>query len=359
MTSIMPNPLQSVRWQLDGLERAVSNAADQPQIPQEAADTFKYFAESFKRGGENMRNAMAREIAFMNGRTFPWALDADPTAAKPKDGAEKWLLTCATRLQTDYRNFAKSLDRFRADGNMSGEEAEKLTTLLQALEVGVATLQDGVKNLGDSRRHNRPAEEIFQVMKNSVNDPANDTQRGPFGLLTKFGANEAQSFIDRLGFEVGDKWEKAKEVVELLYDTAASPYGDLVLTEAAAKKFQEQLGHYAPDLDWSKAINAYKEEHPIVALYAVAIDTTLNDPARSGNVRELEAMLRAGEAAHSELSVAFVRNGPVVSSAPSSNGAITASLAAAGMTRAARAQHVDDLGDALGRLRARIAELRS
>lgn len=341
-----------IGWTIDGLKSAVSESVGQARIPQNAADTFKYFQESFQRGGESMTKAMAREIAWLNGATFPWAVEPDNNIAKPRDDAEKVLMSFARTLQTKYRELNSVLGGAKANSNISYNEGERLNSLIEALKVGVETLKDSLTNISENRANNRPAYETFEVIKNQVNVPGNDKQFGPFGMLVKFGAQEASSFLDTLNFTVSD-WNKKQEVIELLFDTASSPYGNLVLDAGAAAKMKEAWGHL--DLDWSKAIDAFKDEHPIVALYAVAIESEINNG--NTNVRELESMLRAGEAAYNELGVSFVRNGPVAlagAEMPAASAALAGPSA-----RADRNEHVRSLGQSLDALRARIAELKA
>ena len=349
MTTIMPHPLQSLKWTIEGLDKAVQNSVGKAKIEGSDADTIKYFKEGFNR--KDITQAMEREISWLNGATFPWAVDSGADITKPRDESEKLLLSFAKTLQTKYNQVNDVLISSTRNKTISFAEGSRLDRLMEAMKVGLETLSDSLQNLSENRANNRPAHEIFEVIKNGVNVPGNDKQFGPFGMLVKFGSAEAKDFLQTLNFQVQD-YDKRKEVIELLFDTASSPYGNLVLDRQASEAFKAEYDHLG--LDWSKAVDAYKEEHPIVALYAVRI----NDEIASGStdVRSLEAMLRAGEAAHAELSVGFVRNGPVALAGVTLSGD---NAVAASMSRRERAQHVDDLGQSLAQLRARIAELRS
>jgi hypothetical protein len=350
MTTVMPRPFQSIGWTIEGVQRAVANSTGKAKIDENDAQTFKYFHDGVRT--QTMTNAMAREIAWLNGATFPWAIEPNHDLAKPRTPDEQVLMNFARSLQSTYRGFDKVLTAAKANSNISHTESQRLNDILEGLKVGVGTLEAGIEKLRENRENNRPAGEIFETIKNAVNVPGNDTRFGPFGMLVKFGAEEASQFLDTLNYRVGD-YDKKKEVIELLFDTASSPYGNLVLDRAAANKMKEAWDHLG--LDWGKAVDAYKEEHPIVALYAVAIDTEINNG--NTNVRELESMLRAGEAAYSELGVGFVRSGPVAA-----EGAVmpAASAALSGPShRAERNEHVRALGTSLDALRARIAELKA
>lgn len=348
MTTVMPHPLQSLRWTIDGLDKAIQKSVGQPQIGQDEAQEIKYFKEGFSKTA--ITKAMEREISWLQGSTFPWAVDG--STAKPKDASEKLLLSMAKAVQSSYNQVNDVLISATRNKSISFDEGTRLDNLLEAMKVGLETLTDSLQNLSENRANNRPAHEIFEVIKNGTNVAGNDTRFGPFGMLIKFNKAEAEDFLQTLNFQVQD-WEKKKEVIELAYDTASSPYGNLVLDRQAADAFKSAAEGLGIDLDWSKAVNAYKEEHPIVALYAVRI----NDEISSGStdVRALESMLRAGEAAYNELGVGFVRNGiqPLAGVALSGD-----NLTASTLSRSARNEHVRELGASLEALRAHIATLR-
>lgn len=352
MTTVMPRPFDTIKWGLQSVDRALKQSDGQTTIPREALDVFKNFQQEFGASRNSMREAMAQEIRWMNdGRVFPGSIE--PARVPKYDDAEKYHLAIAGQLQTAYRRFAEVLNRADNNRNLSYDESQQLSGMMIGLKAGIETLVDGVDNLRESKWNNKPAWDLFNTIKNQVNDSSNDTRFGPFGMLTKFGKDEAKSFLDYLGFQVTD-WEKKQEVVTLLLDTAASPYGNLVLNKAAADVIKEQWGHLE-GIDWAKVVDAFKDEHPIVALYAVAIDREINNP--NASVRDLEAMLRAGEAAHAELGVSFATTGPVaLAGAELPEG----SAALAGRAhRGERGERVQLLGEALEKLREHIAALRA
>jgi hypothetical protein len=353
MTTVMPRPFDQIKWGLESVSQALKQAEGQVTIPQDAARVFENFQRSFEPGTNQMREAMAQEIRWMSdGRTFPWSVEPGRTQAPKYDATERYHLRIASDLQGLYRSFAGVLDRADNDRNLNYGESQRLGQLVEALKTGVETLIDGVDNMREAKNNARPSYEIYETVKNAVNEIHNDTQGGPFGTLVKFGEREAQSFLDVMRYQVTN-YEKQQEVVELLYDTAASPYGNMVLDQAAAEVFKNAWGHLG--LDWAAAVDVAKEDHPIVALYAVAINSEIENGAN--NVRALESMLRAGEAAYSELGVSFVRNGPV---ALEGEVMPAASLALAGPAhRGERNQQVAELGKALDSLRAYIAELKA
>jgi hypothetical protein len=349
----MPRPFDSIKWGLQSVGDALNQAEGQGRIPQQAKDIIKGFTSDFTVGRNHMKEAMATEIRWMNdGRTFPWSVEQPST---PKyDRTERAHLRLASTIQSDYRAFAEALSAAGRNQNHSYEETARLKDMLIGLQASVETLIDGVDNIRESKNNNKPAYEIFNNIKNQVNDVSNDTRFGPFGMLVKFGKDEAQSFVDFLNFQVTD-FAKKQEVIEMLFDTASSPYGNLVLNQAAADVISGQWGHLG--LDWSKAVDAFKEEHPIVALYAVRIDSEI--ASGSGTVREMEALLRTATAARAELSNEFVTRGPVaLGGASLANAPESASLTGRA-NRGERAQRVQDLDGAIVRLQAHIEAMKA
>jgi hypothetical protein len=348
----MPRPFDTIKWGLDSVKEALKQSEGQVTIPREAMDVFKNFQRSFA-GTNAMREAMATEIRWMNdGRTFPWSVEPANTTRIKYDDAERYHLSIASTLNQKYRQFAEVLNRADNDRKLSYEESQKLSGIMIGLQAGLETLIDGVENLRESKNNNKPAYEIFNNIKNQVNDTSNDTRFGPFGMLVKFGKDEAQSFLDFLQYQVTD-WGKKQEVIEMLYDTASSPYGNLVLDRAAVDTIKGQWGHLT--LDWDKAVDAYKDEHPIVALYAVRIDNEI--ASGTMDVRGLESMLRTATAAREELATDFVTRGPVALA----NEALPAESATlAGRShRGERAQRVQDLDAAIVRLQAHIEAMKA
>jgi hypothetical protein len=343
----MPRPFETIKWGLESVDRALKQSEGQTTIPREALDVFKNFQREFGASRNSMREAMAQEIRWLNdGRVFPWSIEPARPQIPKYDEAEKYHLRIAGSLQSNYRAFAEVLNRADNDRTLSYDESQKLRDMMIGLKAGIETLVDGVENLRESKWNNKHAYELFDTIKNQVNDSGNDRPFGPFGTLVKFGADEAKRFVDYLNFQVTD-WEKKKEVLTTAYDTAASEFGNLVLDRAGAdvlKQAAENLG--IQDLDWSKAINAFKNEHPIVALYAVAIDDAMANGASRG---ELEVMLRTGRAALSELRNEFITRGPRTVDSDVAPGAATMALAGPSH-RAERATVAADLERAVGDL---------
>lgn len=358
MTTVMPRPFELINWGLQSLSRSIENAQGDVRISRDDLAVFKDFEKSFKETGPNgrvrnqMREAMAQEIRWLHdGRTFPWA----PGSSEPSfkyDATETRHLRWAATLQNDYRAIASVLGRADNDLVLSHDEAQNLKALIDGIQVSIKTLVGGVENMREAKNNARPAYEILQTVKNIVNDTSNDVRGGPFGLWTKFTENEAQAFVDTLKWQVTD-YNKMKEVVETLFDTAASPYGDIVLTSAAADVFARNYGFEG--LDWEKTKNVVKEEHPIVALYAVAIDSEIANG--NTNVRDLEVMLNAGRAAVSELGASFATRGPQTLSGEAMP-ALTAEFTGR-ENRGRRGELVANLSAANDRLSAYIDQLKA
>ena len=302
MTTVMPRPFDLLQWAVNSAERAIVQAEGQSSIPEEAKGAIDNFVQEFKPGA--MRDAMATEIRWMkDGRTFPGPIGGSQPVKY--DEEEKFYLDISTRLQRTYSKFASALKSMSVDGVHDYQETERLKELTRTLKSGLDTLTAAVQELRESKTNNKPAYEIFNMIKNQVNEQANDTAFGPFGMLHKFGKDEAENFLEVLNYTVTD-WDKKQEVVQTLFDTASSPYGNLVLNRAAADAFA--AAYPIEGVDWSKAVDAFKDEHPIVALYAVVIDREMNNP--NASVRDLEVLMNSGTAALSELRNEFITRGP-------------------------------------------------
>jgi hypothetical protein len=301
----MPRPFDQISWGLNSVQRAIAQSTGQAQIPAEALAVFKEFDQAFS-GGRSFSKAMEQEIRWMkDGRSFPWSVGGSrPPAAIQLDRQDKDNIKLAGVFQKTYTDFRALLDKADNDKTLSYQETQDLGDLLKALLSGVKTCVSATEHMREENNNARPTYEILQTIKNQVNEISNDVKIGTFRTFVKFGKAEAESFIKQMEWQVTN-WDKRNEVIESLFDIAVSPYGNLILDRGAAEVFKSSS--YAGDLKWDTAINHYKDEHPIVALYAVAIDTAMRDGASDA---ELRSMLNAGNAAVTELRASFV-NGSV------------------------------------------------
>jgi hypothetical protein len=389
MTSIMPFPkkvtLDDAFKPLGELQSAVKATESKPKI-NEGHDLFAKFHSALDTGS-SFTDAVMSLIREQDGTYYPFAVGGDFAATTPesarslpvassgggaasiippwmpttrneaKEQFDNLLYNMAGQLDQGLRDLQSQVLNATKDNKLSGDEASSINAFI--------TYAGSAKNVLGSMFEERaklggPFDKLqpWQVYENiigKVNSRGNDLRGGPFGTWTKLGVGEAKDFIETLQ---GSNLPAAKQkaVLEEVFNTASSAFGNLVLDAKAVDQFktfaENDLG--LTGLDWNSAINVAKEDHPIVALYAVSIRDAMN--ASEPNVRELETMLRAGNAALRELSVDFVRNGPrTLGNAEMP----AASLAFAGPSALpARAQNVSDLSKALKDLEAMVKELK-
>lgn len=386
MTSIAPFPnrvtIDQALEPLKDLKDGVKAAQGKTFVPQNAQGKLDAFHDQVHEFGGKFEAAVRYAIDEQDGRTFPWAVGgsflepAIEPAFEPFPGPgpimpPRFPTKTAARAEFDSINdlvgIARSVDKKMVEikqaltqatqtRGIDSKEADHLRTLSTAVgswATILTTMVEARAELGKKETDQRPTFQIFNQFKAEVNKERNDAPRSDgFGLWTKFDVHEARDFIDKVKHGNLDT-PKAQDVMRYLYDVASSEFGDLVLTQGAA----DALANRAQELgiggmDWNKAVNVIKNEHPIVALYAVALDDAINNGA---SARELEVMVNAGEAAINDLSRDFMRAGPITARAATA-GAVPQSFMGTSNVRA-RANQINELNQALVRAREHLAAL--
>lgn len=387
MTSIMPYPksvtLDQAFKPLLELQKAVDQSAGKDKIPGGARDAFADFHTLLDRGA-SFSEAVSSLIRDQDGGPYypmPLTMDAKPRGVGPsgsgvgdpqnlmpppwlppmpneaKNYFDQVLFNMAYTLDEGMRNLEQQVLQATKDNKLDAGEANNIRAFIKSSELVKKNLAEMVQDrakLGGGFDAMEPWQ-IYDKLLSQVNKKSNDITGGPFGSWYKFQVGEAKAFVTELqNAQVSP--DKAREVLRELFYAAESKYGNMVLDKAAS----EVLMYYAKDvggledLDWKKTINVKKEEHPIVALYAVSIRDAIDNESEP---RRLNHMLRAAEAAHNDLSADFVRHGPrTLGGAALSASSATASFAGASAV-GNRANAVNELGAAIQELRARIGEL--
>jgi hypothetical protein len=339
----------------EGIQEAQKNGG---KITKKAEASLKVFTDAVSQP-EFFRPSFAKAvrdtIAEQDGRYYPWALGTTDALIRRRETSKNvfdrahQLAERAPQIDREVTRLKGILDAHMANKNLSETEIDILKTVLSALQSSATVIDTALTErakLTNNKWETKDAWEIVDTLKTKVNMRYNDIQGGPFGLWIKFDKREAEAFAQEFK-RLNLPYEKGTEVLQQIFDEAKSEWGNLVLGKGAVEPFKALSETIGLQLDWDSAINQSKNDHPIVALYAVAIREEM-EKGDQADIRKLNVMLRAGRAAVEELGVDFIRTGPTTLGGAAMP-ALSATFAGAD-AHAMRVAHVEDLNGQLGKL---------